>query len=441
MHYSPCLADPHAPWIPIRAMFLYVSVDPPYNHQAPKNLTPIQPRPTLPPPQIRHPTGLHEFSASTAGAVPHVQTGHRPAETSARFTQTCASNRLTQIPCNKERGDSGNALHHLRGHVSTGLTSRPLTAGTPLPPRHGQSHPDPTHPTIDSQIPQQRLVHSNLRIQPASPPSLHQRPVHSNTRQSNSLKFPAGHGHGAGSRRGRRWGPAFKPARRPAPAAQGVGSPRNLDRLDSTKVRRCGAGSRRTDGRSRRPPARPGVTRALRRWGIVHLSSFQVSLWSSSRNDGVRLFLAFNQHIQFVVCSVKPVDAFRNQASTSNIFIIHPSVPSALSLDALSVHVLHLACLRALVMPFMIFTSGRLSCPRCVSGFPCWHSMASTISRAAFAVRSSMLLFASPSALSLAAARPATPATGALSWAIVGPQARQANSTGGGGLPCVCIQA
>ena len=31
-------------------------------------------------------------------------------------------------------GGSGNALHHLHGHVSTGLASRPLTA-TPLPPR------------------------------------------------------------------------------------------------------------------------------------------------------------------------------------------------------------------------------------------------------------------------------------------------------------------
>ena len=49
------------------------------------------------------------------------------------------------------------------------------------------------------------------------------------------------------------WGPAFKPARRPAPAARGRGSPGNLDRLNSTKVRRRGAGSRRTDGRSRRP--------------------------------------------------------------------------------------------------------------------------------------------------------------------------------------------
>ena len=50
------------------------------------------------------------------------------------------------------------------------------------------------------------------------------------------------------------------------------GSPGNRGRPDSAKARRRGAGSRRTDGRSRRPPARPGVMRALRRWGTVSLS-------------------------------------------------------------------------------------------------------------------------------------------------------------------------
>ena len=49
------------------------------------------------------------------------------------------------------------------------------------------------------------------------------------------------------------------------------GSPGNRGRPDPAKTRRCGAGSRRTDGRSRRPPARPGVTRAPRRWGTVSL--------------------------------------------------------------------------------------------------------------------------------------------------------------------------
>ncbi len=72
------------------------------------------------------------------------------------------------------------------------------------------------------------------------------------------------------------WEPAFRPARRPA--AQARGSPGSRGRLDPAKVRRRGAGSRRTDGRSRRPgpasrrpPARPGVTHAPRRWGTVSL--------------------------------------------------------------------------------------------------------------------------------------------------------------------------
>ena len=43
------------------------------------------------------PASLHEFPASPAGAVPHVQTGHQPAETSGRFTQTYASGRFAQI--------------------------------------------------------------------------------------------------------------------------------------------------------------------------------------------------------------------------------------------------------------------------------------------------------------------------------------------------------
>ena len=52
------------------------------------------------------------------------------------------------------------------------------------------------------------------------------------------------------------WEPAFRPARR---RRLRRGSPGNRGRPDPAKTRRRGAGSRRTDGRSRRPPARPGV--------------------------------------------------------------------------------------------------------------------------------------------------------------------------------------
>ena len=41
IHCSPHLADPYAPRIPIRAMLPYVSTVPTYNHQDPKNPTPI----------------------------------------------------------------------------------------------------------------------------------------------------------------------------------------------------------------------------------------------------------------------------------------------------------------------------------------------------------------------------------------------------------------
>ena len=62
--------------------------------------------------------------------------------------------------------------------------------------------------------------------------------------------------HGSGLK------PDTRPARRPAPAAQARGSPGSRGRPDPAKARRRGAGSRRTDDGSRRPPARPGVTLA-----------------------------------------------------------------------------------------------------------------------------------------------------------------------------------
>ena len=136
-------------------------------------------------PANQAPAGLCEFPASTAGAVPHVRTGHRPAETSVRFTQTYAPNRFTQIPCTNG-GEAGAVAWH---------------------------------------------------------------------------RFATR----------RRRGPRVQVRPKAGACGPGRGSPKNLDRLDSAKVRRRGAGSRRTDGRSRRPPARPGVMHALRRWGTVSL--------------------------------------------------------------------------------------------------------------------------------------------------------------------------
>ena len=113
----------------------------------------------------------------------------------------------------------------------------------------------------------QRSVHSNLRTQPvhADSPRL---------RAARRWRRDTASGHGVASRRGAdvAVGPRVQAGPKACACGPRRGSPRNLDRLNSTKVRRCGAGSRRTDGRSRRSSARPGVMHALRRWGTVSLS-------------------------------------------------------------------------------------------------------------------------------------------------------------------------
>ena len=112
--------------------------------------------------------------------------------------------------------------------------------GAPIPPRPAAGPPRSTHPT-------------GLIIFPAPA-----RPVHSNAHPasySNSLRRRGGHGHGVASRcddgidrgAGMSWSGLWP------------GSPGNRGRPDAAKTRRRGAGSRRTDGRSRRPPARPGA--------------------------------------------------------------------------------------------------------------------------------------------------------------------------------------
>ena len=55
-----------------------------------------------------HGATLHANARSPIGPASSTKSHTVPAETSVRFTQTCASNRLTQIPCNKG-GGSGNA--------------------------------------------------------------------------------------------------------------------------------------------------------------------------------------------------------------------------------------------------------------------------------------------------------------------------------------------
>ena len=100
----------------------------------------------------------------------------------------------------------------------------------------------------------QRSVHSNLRIQ---------------TTHSNSLRRRGGHGVAWRCSDG---SPASKPARRPAPTAQGA-DPRRIW-TGWTRQKSADAAPEQPDPHdgTRRPSARPGVTPALRRWGTVSLS-------------------------------------------------------------------------------------------------------------------------------------------------------------------------
>ena len=121
-------------------------------------------------------------------------------------------------------------------HSHAHATAVPQRQGSISIPGHAPAETSGRSPQIPNQYSHasslnQRPVHSNLRIQPVSPPSLRQRPVNSNLRirptHSNSPRRRGGHGHAVASRRGDVEGPAFKPARRPAPAAQGV-DPRRI---------------------------------------------------------------------------------------------------------------------------------------------------------------------------------------------------------------------
>ena len=128
IHRNPCLAASHAPRIPIQAISSY-------NH----SLTMRPPRPA---------TGLRGFPATKGGG-------------------------------------SGNALHHLHGHVSTGLASRPFTRAVSGPARKNgasQSRRDQRPVSANPQpVPSRKFpeparpVHSNLRANPVHSNSTVQR--------------------------------------------------------------------------------------------------------------------------------------------------------------------------------------------------------------------------------------------------------------------------
>ena len=72
-------------------------------------------------PANQAPAGLHKFPASTAGAVPHVQTGHQPAETSDRLIHIYASNRFSADSLHQRRvgGAPGHGVASRRGVDAT----------------------------------------------------------------------------------------------------------------------------------------------------------------------------------------------------------------------------------------------------------------------------------------------------------------------------------
>ena len=90
-----------------------------------------------------HGATLHTNARSPIGPASSTKSHTVPAETSGRFTQTCASNRLTQIPCNKGVALAmRRARYHLawarpRFRHNTRPSARPLTGANPPRPATG----------------------------------------------------------------------------------------------------------------------------------------------------------------------------------------------------------------------------------------------------------------------------------------------------------------
>ena len=105
IHCSPCLADPHAPRIPIRVMFPYVSADPPYGQPAPKNPAPIPPRPAFPAPQTRHPQASTNSLRRLPARYRMPGLGAKSAETSGRFSADLHSNPVPSNSLLQRLGD------------------------------------------------------------------------------------------------------------------------------------------------------------------------------------------------------------------------------------------------------------------------------------------------------------------------------------------------
>ena len=158
----------------------------------------------------------------------------RPAQAATRTHQTPPGNsQKNRKVCNPASHRSHTATHASQIPMHPGFLYGPCLYTFPRIP-----HTTAKLQKIRHQFRRdQRLVHSNLRIQPVF------------------CRFPAPTTEGSGTWR------RF--------AARIPGEPGQAEPGKSPQIRRR---IRRTDDGSRRPPARPGVMLALRRWGIVSLS-------------------------------------------------------------------------------------------------------------------------------------------------------------------------
>ena len=142
IHCSPCLTDPHAPRIPIRVMFLYVSVDPSCHPQAPKNPTPNPARPAL------------RSRKSSANQSPHLLCSKGGGSGNAQGAALPARPRLHR--------PGFTAIHAYRirsGPQKWGITSSPRPAAGPPRSTHPigpLKFPEPTTGGLASMTTRQR---------------------------------------------------------------------------------------------------------------------------------------------------------------------------------------------------------------------------------------------------------------------------------------------
>ena len=145
---SSCASDPHTGHVPIRfrgspipPMFQYVSADPPYHPQAPKNPTPVSPRPAFRPRKSRA-NPVPASSQDLRIRPPHIPNTQIHVRTcTAMVTCLRAQSRRDQRPAyadpcikptysNSLRRRGGHGVASRRGDATSATASTP---GGPIP--------------------------------------------------------------------------------------------------------------------------------------------------------------------------------------------------------------------------------------------------------------------------------------------------------------------